>query len=64
MEACFTIPRSDSEQGAPSQLVADDEANDAEHGYTAIDELCIRGEHGEATPVLATLPRHTLQVET
>jgi len=50
-----------SEQRSAGQLVADDEAHDADHGDAAVDELRVGGEHGEATPVLATLPRHTLR---
>ena len=49
------------EQRAAGQLVADDEADDAEHGDAAVDELRIGGEHGEAAPVLAALPRDTLR---
>ena len=49
------------EHGMPKRPLRDNEARKAKHGDSAVDELRVRRELRQTTPVLAALPWHTLQ---
>ncbi len=55
------VCRTDLEHSMAKRPLRDDEACKAKHRHTSVDELCIRRKLRQTAPVLATLPRDTLQ---